>query len=365
MDNSQPLTRNIENPLVYSLPPQLLTSPYLDQLYAPMAALGVDVRRDRPRYALPALLLGRGPRILHLHFFDELTQRPGRAATAIRSLLFLALLALLRLRGVGLVWTAHNLEPHELHHPAWGFLVYRMVARWSDALIAHSQAARLLLEARYGRLPHCVVIPHGSYVGLYGPPCDRAASRAALGLLANGPVLLNLGTLRPYKNIEQLIDVFASLPPDARGTLLIAGAAKSEAYAAELRRRAALVPGVELRAIYIPDEELPAYLGAADVVVLPYRSLLTSGILLWALSYARPVVAPAFGPVRELVQEGQTGFLFAPGDADSLRAALARALAHPDLPALGAAGLTIALEFAWPKIAARTAQVYRYVASER
>jgi glycosyltransferase involved in cell wall biosynthesis len=364
MESSQPAPHDIGDSLVvYALPPQLPTSPYLDQLYAPMAVLGVEVRRGRPRYELPALLLGRGPRILHLHFFDELTQRPSPIATAVRSLLFLALLTALRLRGVGLVWTAHNLEPHELHHPAWGFLVYRLVARWSDAVIAHSQAARGLLEARYGPLAHCEVIPHGSYVGLYGPLRERAASRAALSLASDGPVLLNIGTLRPYKNIEQLIDVFATLPPDTRGTLLIAGAAKSEAYAAELRRRAAAVPGVELRATYIPDEELPIYLAAADVIVLPYRSLLTSGILLWTLSYARPVVAPGFGPVRELVQEGQTGFLFTPGDGDSLRAALTRALAHPNLLALGASGLALAQEFAWPKIAARTAQVYRDVAA--
>jgi beta-1,4-mannosyltransferase len=366
MDNTQHATGNTNYLLiVYPLPPQLPTSPYLDQLYAPMAAQAVEVRRDRPRYALPALLLGRGPRILHLHFFDELTQRPGQAATAARSMLFLALLAALRLRGVRLVWTAHNLEPHELHHPAWGFLLYRLVARWSDAVIAHSQAARELLEARYGPLPRCVVIPHGSYVGLYGPPRDRAASRAALGLPAAGPVLLNLGTLRPYKNIEWLIDVFATLPPDARGTLLVAGAAKSEAYADALRRRAAAVPGVDLRAAYIPDQELPVYLAAADLVVLPYRSLLTSGILLWALSYARPVVAPAFGPVRELVHEGQDGFLFAPGDGEALRAALTRALAHPDLPALGQVGLAIAQEFAWPKIADRTVQVYREVTNDK
>jgi beta-1,4-mannosyltransferase len=96
---------------VYPLPPQLLTSPYLDQLYAPMAHLGVAVRRGRPRYELPALLLGRGRRILHLHFFDELTQRPSWWHTAARSLLFLALLALLRLRSTRLVWTAHNLQP--------------------------------------------------------------------------------------------------------------------------------------------------------------------------------------------------------------------------------------------------------------
>jgi beta-1,4-mannosyltransferase len=346
---------------IYPLPPQLPTNPYLDQLYGSMAAPDMQIRRVRPRYAVPALLLGRGPRILHLHFFDELTQRPSEPQTAVRSLLFLALLALLRLRGVRIVWTAHNLEPHELYHPIWGFLVYRLVARWSAAIIAHSQAARDLLEARYGPLPHCQVIPIGNYIGLYGPPRDRTASRAALGLPADGPVLLNIGALRPYKNIERLIDAFAALPEQTRGTLLIAGTAKSPAYADALRFQASATPHVQVRPTFIPDAELPSYLAAADLVVLPYRKMLTSAMLLCALSYARPVVAPAFGVVCELLREGETGFLFAPDDDDALRAALERALAHPDLPAIGAAGLDLAREFAWPKITAATMACYRGV----
>ena len=344
---------------VYPLPPQLPTSPYLDQLYAPMADLGVDVHRGRPRYELPALLPGRGPRILHLHFFDELTQRRGRTPTALRSLLFLALLAALRLRGVRIVWTAHNLQPHETYHPAWAYLVYRCVARWSDAIIAHSQAARAALEDRYGALPRCEIIPHGSYVGLYGSPRDRMESRAALGLPAGGRVLLSLGALRPYKGLEDLLAAFAELPEAERGTLLIAGAAKDRAYASDLAGRVAVISGARLEARIVPDGDLPIYLAAADVVALTYHALLTSGILLWALSYARPVVAPAFGPVRELVSEGREGFLFAPGDVESLRAALARALAHPNLDALGQAGLERAREFAWPRIAEATVDCYR------
>ena len=343
---------------VYPLPPQLLTSPYLDQLYAPMADLGVIVRRGRPRYQLPALLLERGRRILHLHFFDELTQRPSWWLTAARSLVFLALLRLLRLRGARLVWTAHNLQPHETYHAGWGYLLYRCVARWSDAVIAHSQAARAALEACYGPLPNCTVIPHGSYIGLYGPPRDRAESRVALGLPASGRVLLNLGTLRPYKGIEDLLAAFAQLPADVRGTLLIAGAAKDRAYAAALERQAAAIPGARLHPRFIPDEELPAYLAAADVVVLPYHTLLTSGVLLWALSYGRPVVAPAFGAVRELLREGQEGFLFTPGDKRGLGDALARALAYPDLDRIGQAALSVARAFAWPKIAEMTAACY-------
>jgi glycosyltransferase involved in cell wall biosynthesis len=61
------------------------------------------------------------------------------------------------------------------------------------------------------------------------------------------------------------------------------------------------------------------------------------------------------------LREGPTGFLFAPGDDDALLAALDRALAHPDFPAIGAAGLELAREFAWPKIAEITAACYRGV----
>ncbi|MEO7911418.1 MAG: hypothetical protein ABIV47_17365, partial [Roseiflexaceae bacterium] len=60
---------------IYPLPPQLPTNPYLDQLYGAMVAPDIQIRRIRPRYAVPELLLGSGPRVLHLHFFDELTQR--------------------------------------------------------------------------------------------------------------------------------------------------------------------------------------------------------------------------------------------------------------------------------------------------
>ena len=347
---------------IYSLPPQLLNSPYLDQLYGAMTNADVTVRRIRPRYAVPEMLRTRGPRILHIHFFDELTQRHSQLQTAGRSLGFLALLEALRRMGVGIVWTAHNLEPHELYHPQWGFTVYRWVARHSNAVIAHSSAARDALESYYGPLAHCAIIPHGSYIGLYGPMRDRVQSRTALGLPTEGCVFLNLGTLRPYKGLEDFVAAFAALPETARGTLLIAGATKDPAYAASLQHQMHTIPGAHFHQRFVPDSQVPTYLAAADVVVLPYHSLLSSGMLLWALSYGRPVVAPAFGPVREIVQEGVQGFLFTPGDQASLEAALGRALAHPDLQVLGQAALKVAHRFDWPSIARQTVEVYYHVA---
>lgn len=348
---------------VYSLPPQLLSNSYLDRLYAPMAAYGILVRRGRPRAELPHALFGAGPRILHLHFFDELTQQRSRAQTAARSIAFLGLLAALRARGVRQVWTAHNLQPHETRHAAWAARVYRAVARSSAAIIAHSQAARAMLEERYGALPHCTVIPHGNYIGAYGPPRAQATSRAALGLPAAGRVTLALGTLRPYKGLEDLLAAFSQLPAESRGTLLIAGAAKDRAYANALEQQATSIAGARVQTQFVPDDALATYLGAADLVALPYRRMLTSGVLLAALSYGRPVLAPALPPIAELVREGENGFLFTPSDTGALAAALNRALAHTDLAALGERALTSARAFDWEKIAAQTVAVYRRAVS--
>ncbi|MEM8530687.1 MAG: glycosyltransferase family 4 protein [Chloroflexota bacterium] len=344
---------------VYPLPPQLLTNPYLDQLYNHMQSDAIHIHRLRPRHAIPQLLFRRGKRVLHLHFFDELTQHPSQWQTILRSLSFLALLVLLRLRGVRIVWTAHNIQPHELHYAFWAFLVYRFVGRWSSAVIAHGHAAKTMLEARYGVMSHCMIIPQGNYIDLYGPRRNQCESRNQLGLAQHQPLFLNFGALRRYKNIEMLIDAFERLPVAERGTLLIIGATKDEQYTKELQERARTVKNVIVQNQFIPDAELPYYLAAADAIVLPYRTMLTSAILLWTLSYARPVVAPAFGPITELIHEGREGFLFTPGDVASLQAALSRMLDHSNLSDMGDASFQVAQKFAWPQIATQTAQLYQ------
>ena len=353
---SIPLSRPLQR-IVYPFPPALPTNPYLDLLYAHMPPW-VDIRRPRPaRNGIARLLRGEGRALLHLHFFDELCQRPGRMDTAARTLGFIVLLRAMRLRGVGLVWTAHNATPHETLHPGWARLVYRYVARQASAIIAHGRAAASELVARYPSPRPPFVVPQGNYAGLGGPALERREARRALDLPEDVPILLALGTLRPYKGIERLLDAFAALPRGA-AELLIVGGVKTPEYAAELAQRVERTPDARLVAQHVPDAELGRYLGAADVVVLPYTHLLTSGILLWSMSYARAVVAPAFAPVEELARDGQEGLLYAPDDPAGLRSALERALAHPDLDALGRSALERVRPFTWERVAAQTALVY-------
>ena len=108
-----------------------------------------------------------------------------------------------------------------------------------------------------------------------------------------------------------------------------------------------------------------AYVAAADLVVLPYRAISQSGVLLLANTFGRPVLATRIGSFPETIVDGRTGWLVEPGDAGGLADALSVLLNQPD--ALAVAGSCAreraGTEYSWARIAARTAAVYHAVLS--
>jgi glycosyltransferase involved in cell wall biosynthesis len=115
----------------------------------------------------------------------------------------------------------------------------------------------------------------------------------------------------------------------------------------------------------VPDEELPYYFAAADIVVLPYRKVLTSGMVFWPLSYGVPVIVPGFPPIAELLSNGESAFLYAPGDISSLRDSLESALRQPDLARkIGEAGRERISGMDWRTSIAHTSELYLRLAGE-
>src|SRR5205085_3452826 len=97
---------------------------------------------------------------------------------------------------------------------------------------------------------------------------------------------------------------------------------------------------------------MDAWLAACDAVVLPYRAVSGSGIAARAIAAARPVVAAAVGGLPEVVSPGETGEVFAAGDATALAAAVERALTKGT--AHYAAGLARAAEkMSWERYVER------------
>jgi glycosyltransferase involved in cell wall biosynthesis len=164
---------------------------------------------------------------------------------------------------------------------------------------------------------------------------SRRAARERWGMRPDGPVVAYIGSLTPEKDVGAAIGALARLP-DAE--LVVAGDGPERAA---LEARAAdRAPGRVRFVGVIPGPE-PA-LAAADVVVLSSRTEGVPGVLIEAGLSGRPVVATAVGGVAEVVEDGVTGVLVAPGDVAGLAAGLERAVAERD--AMGEAARRRCLE---------------------
>lgn len=218
----------------------------------------------------------------------------------------------------------HNVVPHERAPFA------RALTRWAlapgHAYVAH---ARPQAEALGALLPGAEVrvYPHPLYdmfAGAEGP--SPAEARAALGLPAGAPVALFFGFVRPYKGLDDLLAALARARAQGLDLhLVVAGEFWDDV--ARCRARAADLGVAEATVIidrYIPNEEVPRYYAAADVVVLPYREATQSGIAAMAYGFGRPVIATTAGGLADAVIDGVTGLLVPPADPEALAAALVR-----------------------------------------
>lgn len=300
-------------------------NPYIGLLRDGLAAAGATVADTR--LLTPAHLIGPDrPDVIHLHWIEGYDRgaapqslalarlaRLGPARDLLRWRQLAALLdALARFQAAGgrVVYTAHNLDPHEAS--AWPERrALRRILRAADLVHAHDAATAAELAARFGRRAGVAVIPHGHYLSAYPNAIGRAEARERLNLPEDAFVYACLGLLRPYKGLEELIPAFRGLTED-RARLLIAGKAHDARYAEHL---AGLIRGdtrIRFEPRFIPGDELQAYFNAADMAALPYRQITTSGAAMMAFSFGAPVLAPAIGAFPDLITP-ERGLLYGAG----------------------------------------------------
>lgn len=107
----------------------------------------------------------------------------------------------------------------------------------------------------------------------------------------------------------------------------------------------------------IPDDEVSMYFDAADVVCLPFKTITTSGSVILAATYGKPIVTPRLGAIQDIPRE--VGVLYDPSQKDAVLHALEQALESPSRrQAMAAASRRYADTLSWDKIAASTYAVY-------
>jgi len=328
---------------VAAFPRRLATNPYCELLYDHVERLGVEVVEGRS--GIRWLFRSRGRvRVLHLHW-PERHFRSGSLPSAIG---FALRLLAARLLGYRIVWTVHNAAPHE--DASGGDRLVRAILRRLATLVVHCEAARRTLGPAG---PRAHVIPHGSYVGRYPNGIGSRTARERLGVESDACVFLAFGQVRSYKGLDALLEAFSELPA-SHARLLIAGEPVGGVALPPVED-----PRVRLFLRHVPDAEVQVFLNAADLLVLPYRSVLTSGAAMLALSFGRGIVAPRLGCLPELERSG-AALLYDPAEPGELAAALARGL-ELDTAAVGERARRFARTLSWDTIARRHLAAYGFV----
>lgn len=261
-------------------------------------------------------------------------------------------------------------------------VVYELRALWEDAAVDHGttregslryQATRMLETYALRRADHLTTICEGlrGEIVARGIPKERVTVipnavdaqafrvggepdvelRRRLGL--DGAAVVGfVGSFYGYEGLDLLIEAFALMQkerPEVR--LLLVGGGFQEAA---LEAQAASL-GLQHKIVFtgrVPHAEVQRYYDLIDVLAYPrYRMRLTDLVTplkpLEAMAQGRMLVASDVGGHKELIRDGETGFLFPAGDASALARTLSRVLSSKE---------------SWPEVRAKAR---RFVEAER
>ncbi|MCW2904160.1 MAG: glycosyl transferase group 1 [Streptosporangiaceae bacterium] len=220
-------------------------------------------------------------------------------------------------RRTPVVALCHNVLPHE--RKPYDVPLMRALLRRVDGVLVHSaeqaELARSLTDrpVRVAEMPaHLPTSPvPGRVAGAAGPRTGEQRR------------LLFFGMVRPYKGLDVLLRALAAGPGDVG--LTVAGEFwGGEDETRELVARLGLAGRVDLRPGYVPAQDVPGLFGAADALVLPYRSATASQNVWMAYEHGVPVIATRIGGFGEQVRDGVDGLVCEPDDVGSLTGAIER-----------------------------------------
>jgi glycosyltransferase involved in cell wall biosynthesis len=279
--------------------------------------------------------------------------RPHLVHSHFTGLLALAALREARRRGLPVLGTNHTLPENALFFYGRGLAegvrrrcpgVYRLAEKaWArsvigfynrcDLMTAPTQAA-IDLYRGWGLTAPAALISNGIDLGVYRNVDAEGlcAFRRRFTLPDEGVIVLYAGRLHPEKRVEVLLDAFALLVARGRPVHLLIAGGRDGPMEARIQRMG-LAPRVTLTGFLHPERELPFAYRSAHVFASASECEGQGLVFLEGMATGLPVVAADRYAVRETVLDGQTGFLFTPGDHRELADRIETLVLDPELRA--------------------------------
>lgn len=193
----------------------------------------------------------------------------------------------------------------------------KIISKWClifiDGIILHNQFSKTEFEKLFNFKGNTEIIPHGNYLPFINPQ--------PLNDIAPTINLLFFGQIKDVKGVDILLKAMAEVVKTNQNIRLTiagrpwkTGASLFENMVIEFN----LTQYVNLHFRYIEDFEIEQFYKNADIVVLPYKKIYQSGVLLLTMSYGRTAIVSNLEPFTEVVAHNENGFVFNSEDSADL-----------------------------------------------
>ncbi|MFB2586742.1 glycosyltransferase [Herbiconiux liukaitaii] len=246
--------------------------------------------------------------VLHVHWPEMLIRDQAQWKAAAKRFALKLLLLKLRRRSIPVVRTLHNVTPHEAGRSSAEQRALGALDAATTLFIRLNPTTPLPLQRP------AITILHGHYIERFShhPAAEKEPGR-----------ILYFGLIRPYKGVDRLIEQFTA---SDRSDLTLRVVGKPTAELRDVILSASRNdPRITSRLEFVEDADLVEEVRRAELVVLPYRQVENSGVVLVALSLGRPVLITASPSSLALADEVGTEWVSTFDDTFTM-ASLERAL---------------------------------------
>jgi glycosyltransferase involved in cell wall biosynthesis len=205
------------------------------------------------------------------------------------------------------------------------------VFRWASHIICVSRVLADEVQRRGAKAERVHDLPNAIDVDRFRGSGLGQSVRARLGI-EESLVVGHVGLFHRWDRLDMLIEVVRTLRDrHPKIKVLLVGDGPEMQHL----KQTAFRLGMEREVIFsgpVPRDDVPAYIDAMDICVLPDSNAFGSPIALFEfMAMGKPCVVPDIGPMRDVVEDGATGIVFPHGDQDALGKALLGLIEDPAL----------------------------------
>lgn len=294
--------------------------------------------------------------VIHFHWFEAFIKASSSLKSLLKMSTFLIRLYFLK-KNKKFIWTVHNLVNHENKNLILDKTFLFFFIKMMDCFCVHNNYAKKQLIKLHGVNPNKIkVIPHGNYANDYDTLKDDVSSFKSniMGVDLNKKTFTFLGHIRPYKGVLDLIKAF-KISNVKNSQLLICGRINSDKDLELIKKEISGVNNVVFKPGYVDSNHIEGYLKCSDVMIYPYKNILTSGALILGMSLKKTCLASNVGSMSEFLTKD---FIFDDVEGLAILMKELESKSKEDLEFIGASNFLKIREHTWKNMAIQLKQIY-------